>query len=220
MEFQISKKQFIIITVLIIAITAVIISMVIKNKKNAEQYLQEGNIPSQAVKENQKDTVIKNENDNKSNTDNEEEEIEEKTEEKIENEQEITTTLKSEKISNTIKQIESSKIFNTMIEPTQDEIDDFMDIDVNLLDEYVIKMSNSKFKSDLYLILKPSENNEQTVMDQVKSFLINYENSWVNLDYKQYDLISNRRAIKRNGYLIYVVSSNNDEFLNIVRNNI
>ncbi len=218
MDFQVSKKQFIIITVLIIGISAVIISMVIKNKNNSQINSQEGNIPNQSVVENQKDTVIKNENENKPSVDNK---IEEEIKEEPQTEEvEIPTTLKSEKIINTIKQVENSKIFESMIEPTQDEIDDFMDIDVNLLDEYAIKMSSSKFKSDLYLILKPSENNEQTVMDQVKSFLINYENSWVNLDYKQYDLISNRKAIKRNGYLIYVVSSNNDEFLNIVRNNI
>lgn len=214
MDLQISKKQFIILTILIIAITAVALTIVIKKKNNNDLVVNESNNITQT--ENKKETIIKNDNEkNQSSTDNNK--IEGNLQEENKIEEEISTTTKGEKLTNVVEKLEQSNIFKEMIEPTKDEIDDFMDIDVSLLDEYVIKMSNSRFESDLYLILKPSENNEETVMNQVKSFLINYENSWVNLDYKQYDLISNRKAIKRNGYLIYVISNNNDEFLNIVR---
>lgn len=221
MDIQISKKQFIIITILIIVITVVAISLVIKNKTNSENNVQTNN-PTISKTEKPKDTVIKNENDNKDKeTTIENEKEENKVEDnKEKEEEEINTSTKGTKLASVINDIEQSGIFNKMIEPTPDEIDDFMDIDLSLLDEYVIKMSDSRFEADLYMILKPSTNNEETVMNQVKSFLINYENSWVNIDYKKYDLISNRKAIKRNGYLIYVVSSDNDKFLDIVRNNI
>ena len=83
-------------------------------------------------------------------------------------------------------------------------------LDVTLLDEYVIYLSSNVEDPSMYMILKPAGGNESVVKYQVKELFNRYLNAYAGYYPTSVTIIENRLEKEYNGYLIYVVSYDND----------
>jgi len=109
------------------------------------------------------------------------------------------------------------KIFNDMISLTSDQISTYFNIDMNKIESFIVRISSSKFESSMYIIMKPIDGYKEKLISLIKSYMSSYEKSWMYLDETQYDIVVNRKAIERNGYIVYVISTDNNIVLDEIR---
>lgn len=116
-----------------------------------------------------------------------------------------------------LKNDEDVKIFNDMISLTSDQISTYFNIDMNKVESFFVRISSSKFESSMYIIMKPIEEYKDDLISLIKNYMSSYEKSWMYLDETQYDIVVNRKAIERNGYIVYVLSIDNSIVLDKIR---
>ncbi|MDD4066601.1 MAG: DUF4358 domain-containing protein [Clostridia bacterium] len=109
------------------------------------------------------------------------------------------------------------KIFNDMISLTSDQISTYFNIDMNKVESFIVRISSSKFESSMYIIMKPIDGYKEDLISLIKKYMSSYERSWMYLDETQYDIVVNRKAIERNGYIVYVLSIDNSIVLDKIR---
>ncbi|MBE5821084.1 MAG: DUF4358 domain-containing protein [Clostridiales bacterium] len=225
MDNEISKKQFIIISIVVIVITLVVIVSIVNSKNNNEVIDPENTTPITNNDNNvtnpdeveviigedneQTGTVVEPEVDNELEIDEEETDIDiSGTSENLSNLQsriEVTTNNKNE------------NILPEMITLSDEEIEGIIGIDISLLEDYVVRVASGKFDVDMYIIVKPSEENKDEVKTQINNFIKTYTNSWSKLSAPQYQLLENIKSVERKGYLIYLVSTDNETLMSVVR---
>lgn len=238
---QLSKSKFIVLALIIIAITVFTVICILSNNNNKVVNNSDNEIVKQPsnVSDNRNNNSNNNNSSSNVNNTNKEENIpltfeydnnEDNTPLTFEynNEDEIGSKEdnmdNSEVFVNIQKRIEvvtdnnSRQIFNNMFTPTKAEIETFMGIDLKLFDSYLIRMNQSKFSGEMYMVFKPFKDNKDEAKAQIKKFLLSYESSWEKLNENQYNLVSNRTAIERNGYLVYIISIENNIIMNEIRN--
>ena len=93
-------------------------------------------------------------------------------------------------------------------------------LDTSLLDEYVIYLPSAVVNSSMYIIAKPKNGEESVVKYQVKDLFEKYYNAYNGYYPKEAKLIENRMEKELNGYLIYIVSSDNDKVYNAIKENL
>ncbi len=90
-------------------------------------------------------------------------------------------------------------------------------LDVTLLDEYVIYLPSAVVDASMYIIAKPKEGESSVVKYQIKDLFEKYYNAYNGYYPKQAKLIENRMEKELNGYLIYIVSEDNDKVYNKIK---
>jgi len=116
-----------------------------------------------------------------------------------------------------LKNDEDVKIFNDMISLNSNQISKYFNIDMNKIESFFVRISSSKFESSMYIIMKPIEEYKDDLISLIKNYMSSYEKSWMYLDETQYDIVVNRKAIERNGYIVYVLSIDNSIVLDKIR---
>ena len=121
--------------------------------------------------------------------------------------QALNTTLSSQPPFNEMATMDiTMETLNTMYQITADEV------------EAVIgKMPMMNVKASMYAILKPTNGKAEEVKAQMETYLTSYEEQWATYLPDQYELVKNRAFEEINGYLVYVISEDNEAFLNVVR---
>lgn len=211
---QLSKKQFIILALIIILVTIFIIVSILNGNNNN---IQNNQLPSASD-----NTPSISNNDYEQG--NSEEENNNEEEDLTGGEIDINTQPDDPLLTKIQKRIEvvvnknSELIFRDMFTPTPSEIEKFIGVDLSMFDSYLVRMNQSKFSSELYMIFKPFEDDKAEAKTQIKKFLLSYESAWSKLDEQQYNLILNRTAVERNGYIIYIISIDNNTIMSEIRN--
>lgn len=99
-------------------------------------------------------------------------------------------------------------IFPSMSKANNDNIKEVFGIDSALLDDYYISIATNPSNPSTYMILKPKEGKTDEVKKQVNEYFDNHMMTYGTTS-TQYSLIKNRLQNEYQGYLIYIVSSNN-----------
>jgi hypothetical protein len=89
-------------------------------------------------------------------------------------------------------------------------------IDVSLLDDYAIYISSKIDDPSMYMVLKPKSGEESVVEYQIKDMFEKYLSSYSGYYPEAVPQINNRLEKKYNGYLIYIISNNNEEVYNTI----
>ncbi len=108
-------------------------------------------------------------------------------------------------------------LFSSMMELDADLLKQSWNIDTSSLSAYIAKMPMMNVKASMYAILKPTNGKAEEVKAQMETYLTSYEEQWATYLPDQYELVKNRAFEEINGYLVYVISEDNEAFLNVVR---
>ena len=223
MDNEISKKQFIIISVVVILITLVVIISIVNSKDDAEVLPQENNTPianeNNGTNPDELEVII---GEDDANTDIETE-IPDNDIIIDDDETNIDITTTSENLTNLQARIEvttdnnNKNILPEMTNLSDEEIENIIGLDVTLLDDYVIRVATGKFDVEMYIIAKPRAEKKDEVKTQINSFVKAYTNSWSKLGVEQYQLLEDIKSVERKDYLVYIVSTDNETLMNVVR---
>ena len=216
---NLSKNQFIILAIIVIAITVVIIIATLNNNQQVDM----------EVSNNEADKINQDENKHQDEEFDNVLGFEQEGQESFENdgnnqEQEIDTQPQNMQLLQIQKRVEvvtdknSQQIFKDMISPSPAQIEEFIGVDLSNMESYVVRIAQDKFSSELYMIFKPFEEYKDESKAQIKKFLLNYESAWSRINEEQYKLVENRTAIERSGYIIYIISIDNNTIMNEIRN--
>ena len=83
-------------------------------------------------------------------------------------------------------------------------------VDKDLFEDYMVYLSNNITDPSMYLIVKPKDDKKSVVKYQIKDMFEKYYNSYSNYYPKEAKMIEDRLEKEYNGYLIYVVSYDNN----------
>ena len=133
-----------------------------------------------------------------------------------------TTDTKIEQAESKIEELTSPEdpeypLFSSMMNLDAELLQQSWNVDASLLDAYIAKMPMMNVKANLYAILKPVEGKAEEVKAQMDAYLASYEEQWARYLPDQYELVQNRVMEEINGYLVYVISEDNEAFLTVVR---
>ena len=84
-------------------------------------------------------------------------------------------------------------------------------IDVTLLDDYVIYISSSVEDPSMYMVLKVNEENKSVVKYQVDDMFDKYLSAYKGYYPEAATIIEDKMEKENNGYLIYIVSNDNQK---------
>lgn len=84
-------------------------------------------------------------------------------------------------------------------------------IDVTLLDDYVIYISSSVEDPSMYMVLKVNEENKSVVKYQVDDMFDKYLTAYKGYYPEAATIIEDKMEKENNGYLIYIVSNDNQK---------
>lgn len=223
---SLSKKQFFILAAIVIIITVIILVMI--SKGNANQ-----------VSSNNQDTEYSDNINCKDENNNYEDYLENSNDEQndntqyipddfqqTDNEEEVSidTGAQDMNLMQIQKRVEvvtnnnSEQIFKDMISPTPAQIETYLGINLSNIDSYIVRIDKDKFSSKLYMIFKPTQEYKEEAKANIKKFLLAYEGAWSKLNEEQYNLVKDRTGIEKNGYIIYIISTDNDIIMNEIRN--
>ena len=88
----------------------------------------------------------------------------------------------------------------------------------NIKDSLIIT-SKSFDDATMVLIILPENGKNKEIKTEIEKFIDSYNNQWVDMNYfpEQKDLVQKALYTTYGNYLIYIVSSNNDEILKLVK---
>lgn len=106
--------------------------------------------------------------------------------------------------------------YQNMALMSEKELEGIYNQDITLMEEYIIKSSENQDGNFYALIKVKSENKEQVKnnMDEMFSILENQSSLY---SPEAVNLIKNKLATSVGDYLIYIVSENNEEMYNVVK---
>jgi len=110
---------------------------------------------------------------------------------------------------------ETYPLFNNMLE-VDSTTNVIYNIDLSLLEEYHICLPMIIVKSNLYIIAKPVAGKEAEASEMFDAFMANYEMQWQNYLPDQYQLVVNRVETNIDGYIIYIISTDNDAVMQAI----
>ena len=106
-------------------------------------------------------------------------------------------------------------LFSNMLE-VDSTTNAIYNIDLSLLEEYHICLPMIIVKSNLYIIAKPVAGKEAEAIEMFEAFMANYELQWQNYLPDQYQLVVNRVETNIDGYIVYIISTDNDAVLKAI----
>ena len=224
---SLSKKQFFVLAGIVIIITGIILVTISKGNENQVVSNNEGT----GISDN-KDILNDSKNENYLENFETEKEQNDNTQyipddfQQIDNDEEISidTGAKDMNLVQIQKRVEVvtnnnfEQIFKDMISPTPAQIETYLGINLSMIDSYIVRIDKDKFSSKLYMIFKPMQEYKEEAKANIKKFLLAYEGAWSKLNEEQYNLVKDRTAIEKNGYIIYIISTDNDIIMNEIRN--
>lgn len=84
------------------------------------------------------------------------------------------------------------------------------------IEEGIIRMSSTTVNYNMYFILKPKEGKESEVEKEMENFFTSFADMIQNYYPEEYTKVKNRLERKIDGYLIYIVSEDNETVLSLI----
>lgn len=147
--------------------------------------------------------------------------LKEKIENRLEKEYEglliYVVSSNNDEVYNTI--IDSKgMLFGMLMNVEGEMLEQVFDITESDLEEYLIAIPAMNVKSNSYIIVKPKKASYDKVKDAMASYMTNLEGQMANYLADQFALIENRLEKEYGGYLIYIISDNNEKVYNTIVN--
>ncbi len=100
-----------------------------------------------------------------------------------------------------------------------DTISGRYDIDTTNVKDSLVITSKDFDDATMVLILLPENGKNKEVQQEMDEFLSSYRNQWVDMNYfpEQKDLVEKALSTTYNNYFIYIVSSDNENILKLVK---
>lgn len=108
------------------------------------------------------------------------------------------------------------KKYTEMVSFTDSELESIYGLDLSIFEEYVIK-SSSKTNGDFYAIIKvdsQNKNDAKSAMDGLFAVLEKQSNLY---SPEAVEILNNKLSTSVGDYLIYIASSDNDEYYNEIK---
>ncbi len=86
------------------------------------------------------------------------------------------------------------------------------------VDEILMKTPMLMTNAATYIIVKPSEGNEEAVEEKLDQYMSDLEENWKTYLPEQYELVKDRMKEELGEYLIYIVSDDNEKVLEAIKN--
>ena len=126
----------------------------------------------------------------------------------------------NEKALSLIKEEGYPALFGMMGEVTDEVLSTTFNINSEDVLEYAGKTSMMIVSASGYMIIKPAEGKKEVVKEAMADYMAKQEEQWGSYLPSQYDLVKNRLETEVEGYLVYIVSEDNDAVLKAIKNNI
>lgn len=119
-----------------------------------------------------------------------------------------------------ISKVKESKspLYANIDEVPSEQINDLLNISSNDYEEISMGIPSILVKSNMYIIVKPTEGKEKTVKTAIDNYMTSLENQWKNYLPDQYELVKNRKEGKIGNYLVYIISDDNDLVFDTISN--
>lgn len=116
--------------------------------------------------------------------------------------------------------IKSSKapLFSNLMKLDNETVESTLNIKKEQYTEILMEMPAIIVKSNMYVIVKPTNGEKENVKNALDTYMKNLEEQWATYLPEQYELVKNRAYEEYGGYLIYVVSTNNEKVIEIIKN--
>ena len=116
--------------------------------------------------------------------------------------------------------IKSSKapIFANLMKLDNESINSTLNIKNEQYSEILMEMPAIIVKSNMYVVVKPTANEKDNVKEAIDSYMKNLEEQWATYLPEQYELVQNRLYEEYGGYLIYIVSEDNNKVFETIKN--
>lgn len=85
------------------------------------------------------------------------------------------------------------------------------------VDEFVMSSPGVITSAATFIIVKPTEGNEESVKTKLDAYMLKLESEWEMYLPDQYELVKNRTVEEHGDYLIYIVSTDNDLVLETIK---
>ncbi len=90
-------------------------------------------------------------------------------------------------------------------------------VDISKFEDYLFYISSDVVDPSMYLIVKPSDDDKSIVKYQVNELFSKYFNAYNNYYPKEAKMITDRLEKEYEGYLIYIVSYNNEKVYQAIK---
>lgn len=147
--------------------------------------------------------------------------LKEKIENRLEKEYEglliYVVSSNNDEVYNTI--IDSKgMLFGMLVNVEGEMLDQVFSITESDLEEYLIAIPAMNVRSNSYIVVKPKKASYDKVKEAMASYMTNLEDQMANYLADQFALIENRLEKEYGGYLIYIISDNNEKVYNTIVN--
>ena len=115
---------------------------------------------------------------------------------------------KNEEVLNTIKK-SKAKVFGMLMNVESTDLEALTGVNPDDVDEFLVKNSVMTQASSYY-ILKPKAGKEDKVEEIMDDYMDKLEDQWETYLPDQYELVENRLEEEYGGYLIYIISTDNE----------
>ncbi len=110
------------------------------------------------------------------------------------------------------------RVFNILQELKRDEIEKVTGISSTYYSESLVKVAMLRSDTCQYLIFKPSNAMSKTkIINTMNDYYAGLESKWQNTNKENYELVRTRHFEEYNGYLIFIVSHDNDLVMNLIK---
>ena len=110
------------------------------------------------------------------------------------------------------------RVFTILQELKADDIEKTLGIKSSYYDEALVKTSQLPYNTCQYIIIKPKNNNAKIkIKNAMDDYYAGLEAKWQGKDQNNYDLVINRHFEEYEGYLIYVVSNDNNLAMELIK---
>jgi len=108
------------------------------------------------------------------------------------------------------KKLETISYFNNDSSLNDEDLIKGYGIDTKIISEYAIYISSAVKDPSMYIVAKPVEGKESILKFQIKEMFSKYLSSYSGYYPEAVPMIENRLEKEYNGYLIYIVSNDNE----------
>lgn len=110
-----------------------------------------------------------------------------------------------------------STIFSNLMDIDKDGLSQTFDIDDKLVSEFLVKVPMMNVNANSVIILKPENGKTKEVKDKMNDYMTKLENQWQTYLPDQYELVKNRLEKEYGGYLIYIISNDNNQVFDLIK---
>lgn len=125
---------------------------------------------------------------------------------------------KNEEVYNAIIRSKES-VFNMLMDIDDEMLTSKFNIATSDVEEYIGKLPGMNINANMYLIIKPKDGKKQVIKDAMADYMKKLEDTFRNYSAGQAEIVEGRMEKELGGYLIYIVSRDNDTVYNIIKNN-